>query len=166
MITPMSDKQWSKIATTASADNRRCCRGCNASPCTPQCPIRHASALRRRGAVPIANTIIPQQQEKAQQRQRQPQNQHTVTQKEPRKAIPKKIRGVAWTNHFGNSNTGSCFCCKDPLNGFGDWHAGHIVSHANGGSDTAPNLRPVCGSCNKSMGTENMDDFKARCYTN
>jgi 5-methylcytosine-specific restriction endonuclease McrA len=82
----------------------------------------------------------------------------------PRKAIPKKIRGEAWKNHFGDSTKGACHCCKKELDVFDDWHAGHIVSHSNGGTDTAQNLRPLCGSCNLSMGTENMDAFKARCY--
>lgn len=82
----------------------------------------------------------------------------------PRKAIPKKVRGEAWTNQFGDSTTGACYSCRTPLGVFDTWHAGHIVSHANGGSDMASNLRPVCASCNLSMGTENMDDFKARCY--
>ena len=85
---------------------------------------------------------------------------------EPRKAIPKKIRGEAWKIQFGDSIKGSCFCCKKELDVFDDWHAGHIVSHSNNGTDTADNLRPVCGSCNLSMGTENMDAFKARCYPN
>lgn len=85
---------------------------------------------------------------------------------EPRKAIPKKIRGEAWKIQFGDSTKGACFCCKKLLDVFDDWHAGHIVSHTNGGKDTADNLRPVCGSCNLSMGTENMDAFKARCYPN
>jgi hypothetical protein len=82
----------------------------------------------------------------------------------PRKAIPKKIRGEVWLNQFGNAMTGACYCCKTPFGIFDTWHAGHIVPHASGGTDTAENLRPVCGSCNLSMGTENMDAFKARCY--
>ena len=85
---------------------------------------------------------------------------------EPRKKIPKKIRGEAWKNQFGDSIKGSCFCCKKEFGVFDDWHAGHIISHSNGGTDTADNLRAVCGSCNLSMGTENMDAFKRRCYPN
>lgn len=83
---------------------------------------------------------------------------------EPRKAIPKKVRGESWKIQFGDSIKGACFCCKKDLDVFDDWHAGHIISHFNGGKDIALNLRPICGSCNLSMGTENMDDFKARCY--
>ena len=84
----------------------------------------------------------------------------------PRKTIPKKIRGEAWKAHFGESTQGKCYCCKTALDVFEDWHAGHVISHSNGGSDMASNIRPVCGSCNLSMGTENMDDFKMRCYAN
>jgi 5-methylcytosine-specific restriction endonuclease McrA len=83
----------------------------------------------------------------------------------PRRSIPKKIRGLVWKEHFGESMTGSCFCCKKKLEALDDWHAGHIVSHANGGKDGVANLRPICISCNLSMGTENMDEFKERCYS-
>ena len=82
-----------------------------------------------------------------------------------RRPIPKKIRGLVWKEHFGESMMGACFCCKQKLEALDDWHAGHIVSHANGGKDGVANLRPVCISCNLSMGTENMDEFKERCYS-
>ena len=82
-----------------------------------------------------------------------------------RRAIPKRIRGLVWKDHFGESMSGSCFCCKKILEALDDWHAGHIIAHANGGRDNVENLRPVCISCNLSMGTENMDDFKRRCYS-
>ena len=83
----------------------------------------------------------------------------------PRRSIPKKIRGLVWKEYFGESMSGNCWCCKKNLEALDDWHAGHIVSHANGGKDGVANLRPVCISCNLSMGTENMDEFKARCYS-
>ncbi len=82
----------------------------------------------------------------------------------PRRNIPKKIRGEVWKQYFNTSTSGSCYCCKTPLDAFGDWHAGHILSRSEGGTDTQGNLRPICGSCNLSMGTENMDAFKNRCY--
>ncbi len=81
-----------------------------------------------------------------------------------RKQIPKKIRGQVWSSQFGISTKGVCYCCKKPLDVFDIWHAGHIISRAKGGVDTADNLRPLCPSCNLSMGTENMDDFKRRFY--
>ena len=101
-----------------------------------------------------ANTII------------QPIVSQNVNTDQTRKAIPKKIRGEAWIKQFGDSTKGCCYCCKVGFGIFDNWHAGHIIAHSNGGKDTADNLRPICGSCNQSMGTEHMDTFKARCYPN
>lgn len=164
MVTPISNKQWAKIKKDArertysqssiSMGSRRCCQGCFASPCTTQCPIQFALAHKNQLAS-ISKLIstnaldIP------------PQYTHTD---QTRKTIPKKIRGEAWIKQFGDSTKGSCYCCKVEFDIFDNWHAGHIIAHSNGGKDTADNLRPVCGSCNQSMGTENMDAFKARCY--
>lgn len=88
----------------------------------------------------------------------------TKTETHKRRSIPKRIRGLVWKAHFGEAMTGACYCCNKILEALDDWHAGHIVAHANGGRDNVDNLRPLCISCNLSMGTENMDDFKARCY--
>jgi 5-methylcytosine-specific restriction endonuclease McrA len=81
-----------------------------------------------------------------------------------RKTIPKKTREAVWKKDCGDSTTGKCFCCSDTVTALGSWHAGHIIAQANGGPDTAENLRVVCRACNLAMGTENMDAFKARCY--
>jgi len=91
-------------------------------------------------------------------------NINTASNKTPRKTIPKKIRAQVWTTSFGSSTQGTCYCCNSILNCLESWHAGHIVAAANGGSDTAENLRPICPPCNLSMGSEHMDAFKSRCY--
>jgi len=141
MVTPMTNKEWAKIKREAKereySISGSYCIKCLSYPCVAQCSMRYNLDQRN------GNTDV-----------------------KPRKTIPKKIRGEAWKTQFGDSTKGSCFCCKKGLDVFDDWHAGHIVSHSNGGTDTAINLRPVCGSCNLSMGTENMDVFKARCYPN
>ena len=82
----------------------------------------------------------------------------------PRKSIPKKIRAEVWRAHFGRSTDGFCVCCRAPLGILDEWQAGHIIAHNHGGADTADNLKPVCASCNRSMGTESMTAFVARCY--
>ena len=92
------------------------------------------------------------------------ENPHMQTIKARRVAIPKKVRGEIWVRHFGESTKGACFCCAAPLNAFDTWHAGHIVPNAKGGSNAAENLRPVCASCNLSMGTRHMDEFKQEYY--
>lgn len=82
----------------------------------------------------------------------------------PRKTIPKKIREEVWRRDNVESISGKCYCCSQSLSALGDWHAGHIIAQCKGGADTSDNLRVVCIPCNLAMGTENMDDFRRRCY--
>ena len=42
------------------------------------------------------------------------------------------------------------------------FHCGHVISEFNGGNATIDNLRPICPSCNSSMGRTNMDIFMMR----
>jgi len=79
------------------------------------------------------------------------------------KNIPKQIRERVWSKAFGEAKEGTCHCCKKKID-TEHWEQGHIVARACGGKDDASNLRPVCQKCNRSMGVENMDAFKARCY--
>lgn len=88
---------------------------------------------------------------------------HVAREVGARKSIPKKIRDKCWSSVFGKAESGTCHCCSEEIT-LTTWHCGHIIAHAQGGDDSLSNLRPVCGSCNCSMGTENMDDFKKRCY--
>lgn len=113
-------------------------------------------------AIPVKK--IKEEKKPKQKQEEQKEQKEQKEPKEQRKAIPKKIRGEAWRMAFGDSMKGQCYCCKKELDAFDTWHAGHIIAVSNGGKDIASNLRPTCGSCNLSMGTENMDDFKARCY--
>jgi hypothetical protein len=79
------------------------------------------------------------------------------------KNIPKQIRERVWSKAFGEAKEGTCHCCKGVID-TEHWEQGHLVARACGGKDDASNLRPVCQKCNRSMGVENMDAFKARCY--
>jgi 5-methylcytosine-specific restriction endonuclease McrA len=36
---------------------------------------------------------------------------------------------------------------------------GHVIAEKNGGTATIVNLRPICSSCNTSMGTRDMRDY-------
>jgi 5-methylcytosine-specific restriction endonuclease McrA len=80
------------------------------------------------------------------------------------KAIPKKTREALWTGQFGDTTKGACYCCKTDISVLGTWHAGHVIAQTNGGSDTVENLRAICLPCNLAMATENMEEFKRRCY--
>ena len=80
------------------------------------------------------------------------------------KAVPKKTRETLWTAQFGETTKGTCHCCKSEISALGTWHAGHVIAQSSGGSDTVENLRAICLPCNLAMGTENMEEFKRRCY--
>ena len=58
--------------------------------------------------------------------------------------------------HFGSCK---CFCCKTMTIYQIMFECGHVVAEKNGGLTNIDNLRPVCSTCNKSMGTKNMVDF-------
>jgi hypothetical protein len=77
-----------------------------------------------------------------------------------KKAIPKKIKSLVWNKYIGEDNgTGFCLCCKMTKIKQMDFHCGHFISEFNGGEMTVNNLRPICASCNSSMGKSNMDEF-------
>lgn len=77
-----------------------------------------------------------------------------------RKTIPKQIKDQVWDTYFGkDKGVELCFCCKKKELRQSSFHAGHVIAHVNGGSDTVDNLRPICGSCNRSMGTMNMNEY-------
>lgn len=73
------------------------------------------------------------------------------------KVVPKAVRNAVWTKFIPGNKC--CWCCKvEPIT-VGNFHCGHIQATALGGDMTLPNLRPICGLCNQSMGTTNMMDF-------
>jgi len=77
-----------------------------------------------------------------------------------RKGVPASLKKELWRNHFGNRFKGVCFCCRSATIYRDNFHAGHVIAVANGGEDLIENLRPICQTCNSSMGTMNLNDFK------
>lgn len=83
--------------------------------------------------------------------------------KRERKSIPKSIRENCWDKYVGrDKGTCMCFCCEKKEIRQSCFHCGHVKSVAHGGKDTIDNLRPICSSCNLSMGTMNMNVYKQR----
>tara|TARA_B100000073_G_scaffold88580_1_gene69448 strand:+ start:298 stop:1380 length:1083 start_codon:yes stop_codon:yes gene_type:complete len=83
----------------------------------------------------------------------------------PKKNIPKPVRTQVWRNEFEDETTGKCpfFAqCNTILNNSisNGWHCGHIISDVNGGGIEASNLRPICASCNCSMGPRNWNEYE------
>jgi uncharacterized protein with PIN domain len=80
-----------------------------------------------------------------------------------RKTIPKKVKEDLWIRHFGKKFKGDCFVCNNVIETH-KFEAGHIKSVAKGGSDNISNLKPICMKCNRSMGTENLNNYKNKYY--
>lgn len=45
----------------------------------------------------------------------------------------------------------------------GNFECGHVVSEKDGGNMSVDNLKPICGQCNRSMGSQNMNDYVKKC---
>ena len=84
-----------------------------------------------------------------------------TTNKATKKGIPKTIRNQVWRKYCGDKLDSKCFCCDQVLS-YECWEAGHVISEANGGQTTVENLRPICLSCNRSMGKIHMFEFMKR----
>ena len=77
-----------------------------------------------------------------------------------KKSIPITLKRKVWDFWVGESvGKTKCPCCKltdiTQLN----FSCGHIISEYQGGSLSVQNLKPICASCNSSMGIKNMDEF-------
>lgn len=88
-------------------------------------------------------------------------NSKATNNKATKKGIPKTIRNQVWRKYCGDKLDSKCFCCDQVLS-YECWEAGHVISEANGGQTTVENLRPICLSCNRSMGKIHMFEFMKR----
>lgn len=84
----------------------------------------------------------------------------------PRKPLNKKKRQELWVINFQKNNEGNCYVCSKSIEKDSKWHAGHIVAHAKGGSDTELNNYVIeCPTCNLNHGTEDPNIYKKRNYS-
>lgn len=75
--------------------------------------------------------------------------------------IPKSLKRLVWDTYIGeNIGKHLCLCCNHVYIRQIEFHCGHVIAEANGGSTNVENLRPICAQCNLSMGTTNMENFK------
>lgn len=82
--------------------------------------------------------------------------------KKKKEKIPASVKNTLWSKHFDNSIQGKCQCCKTEVISKNNFDCGHIISEKNGGAVHLDNLKPICRSCNSSMGTTNMNDFMTK----
>lgn len=84
-----------------------------------------------------------------------------LSNKRPR--IPAAVRHACWNKEFGEAIVGKCPVCDCEITKL-NFHAGHIIPHSKEGPDMVHNLRPLCATCNTSMGDEYMDVFIAKYF--
>ncbi len=86
--------------------------------------------------------------------------------KPKKKTIPKALKKSVWNAIIGKDvGTTKCLCCGVNDISQLEFECGHIIAEALGGETKLENLRPICGSCNKSMGIMNMDEFKQKYFS-
>jgi hypothetical protein len=77
-----------------------------------------------------------------------------------KKTIPPSLKIKVWNKHIGDEiGKTKCLCCKLQDIYQASFSCGHIISEHFGGELKLNNLKPICSSCNSSMGTKNMDDY-------
>jgi hypothetical protein len=88
-------------------------------------------------------------------------NEEAKTKKD---AIPKILKDLCWYTWVGKTVAShTCLCCERMEIRMNSFECGHVLAEAKGGQLSVENLRPICGGCNRSMGSENLEDFKRRC---
>ena len=75
-----------------------------------------------------------------------------------KKKLNGQFRNKVWEAFF-TTNSGTCYICNFHISSY-TFEAGHIIAESKGGLAKLHNFRPVCKTCNNSMGTKNMDEYK------
>jgi hypothetical protein len=74
--------------------------------------------------------------------------------------IPPALRKKVWNKWIGEAiGKAKCLCCNHNDISQLEFACGHIVAEFNGGKTELNNLKPICKSCNSSMGTKHMDEY-------
>ena len=91
------------------------------------------------------------------------QTNETTQPTQTKKSIPIAVKRLVWNKYIGEDiGKSKCYCCKLSHITQLTFHCGHVIAEKNGGNIDVDNLRPICQSCNSSMGTHNMDNYIAK----
>jgi len=75
--------------------------------------------------------------------------------------LPILLRRKVWEKRFPSVLMGTCVCCDNALS-YDAFESGHVVARCLGGADHVDNLEPICATCNRDMGIENLMSYRAR----
>lgn len=74
------------------------------------------------------------------------------------RTIPKSLRILVWNTYIGEGRgTWKCLCGTTISQQ--TFECGHVIAASKKGETNLENLRPICSTCNKSMGAKNYYDF-------
>jgi 5-methylcytosine-specific restriction endonuclease McrA len=92
-------------------------------------------------------------------------NESDIIQTYKKTKIPQSLRISVWDTYIGRS-IGEILCdvCKTTKISQFNFQCGHIIAEMKGGLTNIENLRPICKSCNCSMGTTNLEEYKERYF--
>lgn len=95
-----------------------------------------------------------------------PKRRRTVSKypSKKRSSCPKTVKETVWRKYFRNEMSGKCYVCGKAIN-FTDFEVGHNKPFTKGGKWNINNLRPICRTCNRSMGTTSIEAFKRKYFT-
>ena len=82
-----------------------------------------------------------------------------------KRPIDKNTRDAVWIKYMGNKVEGKCYCCKIRTIHITHFQVGHNKARAKGGKDNISNLRPICGPCNRGMGTMSIETYRKKYFT-
>lgn len=79
--------------------------------------------------------------------------------------IPPQLRRQVWETYMIKPTLveGPCFVCRNNIHIL-NFECGHVESYQEGGPTVLDNLRPICSSCNRSMGTTNLFEYQKRYF--
>lgn len=108
----------------------------------------------------IEKIIIPKYYNELQLKQQKESCINIEKKIKKKKSIPLILKRKVWDKYVGEYiGKTLCLCCNLTPIVKDSFSCSHIISEFNGGKLELDNLRPICVSCNSSIGTNNMDKF-------
>ena len=71
-------------------------------------------------------------------------------------------RAQTWKKYMGDKPEGKCYCCGIETINFFNFEVGHNIAKSKGGRNHVDNYRPICRTCNASMGKQSIESFRAK----